>query len=313
VTETDAANGDRFKFAGMQFDATTQQYYDHARWYVPGAGRFIGLDPDGFAARDSNLYRYVGNDVTATTDPSGEFVWWLAPIVAGGAGAIGGALSAYLSGGNMWAGACGGAVTGVLLTCPPPAFLGSAVFYLWPWLSGAAGGAINSLISQLSTANDFNWEEFGATVAISALIAGATCNVGATWEGVTPGMVMTRAQEGRVLAGDFAVTFLASFLDASAGAVAYARRVIRAIGIRAGGAPVAPVGVWSSFNSQAALAVNVAQPSGAIGGASPGGGDEYWFDPIFATMSSMIAAADRTMVAAGVPAMPLLTATAPAP
>ena len=30
VTETNAANGDRFKFAGMQYDATTGQYYDHA-------------------------------------------------------------------------------------------------------------------------------------------------------------------------------------------------------------------------------------------------------------------------------------------
>ena len=29
VTETNAANGDRFKFAGMQYDATTGQYYDH--------------------------------------------------------------------------------------------------------------------------------------------------------------------------------------------------------------------------------------------------------------------------------------------
>ena len=36
VTETNAANGDRFKFAGMQFDATVGQYFDHARWYGSG-------------------------------------------------------------------------------------------------------------------------------------------------------------------------------------------------------------------------------------------------------------------------------------
>ena len=35
VTETDAANGDRFKFAGMEYDSTTQQYYDRARDYDP--------------------------------------------------------------------------------------------------------------------------------------------------------------------------------------------------------------------------------------------------------------------------------------
>jgi len=72
VTETDASNGDRFKFAGMQYDATTGQYYDHARWYGPATGRFLASDPTGFAAGDSNLYRYVGNSSTNTTDASGR-------------------------------------------------------------------------------------------------------------------------------------------------------------------------------------------------------------------------------------------------
>ena len=72
VTETDAANGDRFKFAGMQYDATTGQYYDHARWYASSVGRFLILDPKGFAAGDTNIFRYVGNDPTAATDPGGE-------------------------------------------------------------------------------------------------------------------------------------------------------------------------------------------------------------------------------------------------
>ena len=38
VTETDAANGDRFKFAGMEYDATTGQYYDHAAITIPKWG-----------------------------------------------------------------------------------------------------------------------------------------------------------------------------------------------------------------------------------------------------------------------------------
>ena len=40
VTETNASNGDRFKFAGMQYDSTTGQYYDHARNYGSLIGRF---------------------------------------------------------------------------------------------------------------------------------------------------------------------------------------------------------------------------------------------------------------------------------
>jgi RHS repeat-associated protein len=71
VTETNATNGDRFKFAGMQYDATIGQYFDHARWYGAGAGRFMGLDPMGFAAGDANLYPYVFNVPTSATDPSG--------------------------------------------------------------------------------------------------------------------------------------------------------------------------------------------------------------------------------------------------
>ena len=33
LSETSPSNGDRFKFAGMEWDAAIGQYYDHARWY----------------------------------------------------------------------------------------------------------------------------------------------------------------------------------------------------------------------------------------------------------------------------------------
>ncbi len=71
VTETNASNGDRFKFAGMEYDSTTGIYYDHARYYNAAIGRFIGQDPEGFAGGDTDLYRYVGNAPTIGTDPSG--------------------------------------------------------------------------------------------------------------------------------------------------------------------------------------------------------------------------------------------------
>ena len=71
VTETNATNGDRFKFAGMEYDATTGQNYDRARYYDEAIGRFMGQDPMGFQAGDAELYRYVGNGPTDATDPSG--------------------------------------------------------------------------------------------------------------------------------------------------------------------------------------------------------------------------------------------------
>ncbi len=71
VTETNATNGDRFKFAGMQFDAVIGQYFDHARWYNASVGRFNRVDPTGFSAGDRNLYRYADNAPTDATDSSG--------------------------------------------------------------------------------------------------------------------------------------------------------------------------------------------------------------------------------------------------
>ena len=71
TSQSDSAYGDRFMFAGMQYDATTGLYYDHARYYDAAVGRFMSQDPKGFAAGDTNLYRYAGNEVTTLTDPSG--------------------------------------------------------------------------------------------------------------------------------------------------------------------------------------------------------------------------------------------------
>ncbi len=71
VTETNASNGDRFKYAGMEYDPATGLYYDRARYYNPATGLFLGQDPAGYNGGSSNLYEYVGNDPTAATDPTG--------------------------------------------------------------------------------------------------------------------------------------------------------------------------------------------------------------------------------------------------
>ena len=71
VTETNATNGDRFKFAGMEYDSATEQYYDRARCYSSAAGRFLEEDPAGFGAGDCDLYRYVDNSPSNAVDPAG--------------------------------------------------------------------------------------------------------------------------------------------------------------------------------------------------------------------------------------------------
>ncbi len=58
-------------YGGHYFDTDTQKYITANRWLDPNSGRWISKDPIGFAAGDSNLYRYVGNNPTNATDPSG--------------------------------------------------------------------------------------------------------------------------------------------------------------------------------------------------------------------------------------------------
>jgi len=55
-----------FQFAGRENDLTGL-YYNRARYYSPGLGRFISQDPIGFAG-GMNLYGYVENDPTDLTD-----------------------------------------------------------------------------------------------------------------------------------------------------------------------------------------------------------------------------------------------------
>jgi RHS repeat-associated protein len=60
-----------FGYTGRDWDSDTDLQYNRARWYDPAQGRWLSQDPIGFAAGDVNLYRYVGNHPTYSTDPSG--------------------------------------------------------------------------------------------------------------------------------------------------------------------------------------------------------------------------------------------------
>ena len=71
LTESNSGNGDRFKFTGREYDATTGQYYYRARYYGSSVGRFISQDPTGLASGDVNFYRYVNNSPTCLVDPTG--------------------------------------------------------------------------------------------------------------------------------------------------------------------------------------------------------------------------------------------------
>ncbi len=69
---TTSAIGNPYLFTGRRFDPESGNYYYRARVYSPTLGRFLSMDPLGFAAGDYNLYRYVFNSPTNLTDPTGE-------------------------------------------------------------------------------------------------------------------------------------------------------------------------------------------------------------------------------------------------
>ena len=100
TTETNASNGDRFKFAGMEYDAAAAQYDDHARWFRATDGEFTCLDPLGFSSGSHNLYVYSDNGPTNLTDTSGECpncITGIGGVIIGG---ITGATVAWLAGGT---------------------------------------------------------------------------------------------------------------------------------------------------------------------------------------------------------------------
>jgi RHS repeat-associated protein len=61
----------RYGYTGRELDLESGLDYYRARYYDPQVGRFISVDPMGFGAGDTNLYRYVGNNSTNAIDPSG--------------------------------------------------------------------------------------------------------------------------------------------------------------------------------------------------------------------------------------------------
>jgi RHS repeat-associated protein len=60
---------------GYRFDAAVGFFDGRMRIYSPTLGRWLQVDPEGFAAGDTNLYRDEANGPINQRDPSGEIVY----------------------------------------------------------------------------------------------------------------------------------------------------------------------------------------------------------------------------------------------
>ena len=79
IAQTNPVIADQFGFTGREYDSETGLYYYRARYYNVKLGRFISEDPIRFGAGDFNLQRYVENQPTGFTDPSGLLLLERAP------------------------------------------------------------------------------------------------------------------------------------------------------------------------------------------------------------------------------------------
>jgi len=66
-----SSSGWQYLFQGGRLDQATGWYGFRHRDYVPGEGRWAERDPMGFAAGDTNIYRFLSNNALSCVDPSG--------------------------------------------------------------------------------------------------------------------------------------------------------------------------------------------------------------------------------------------------
>lgn len=72
TTATGAPSANAAQFTGRENDGTGLYFY-RARYYSPELGRFLSEDPLEFGGGDTNLYAYVGDRPTRSTDPLGLY------------------------------------------------------------------------------------------------------------------------------------------------------------------------------------------------------------------------------------------------
>ena len=78
VSQTNAAVDFVFGFTGRPEDQATGLQNNLNRWYDAATGGWLSQDPTGFAAGDTNVYRYVFSNPTTFTDPTGLGLWgWI--------------------------------------------------------------------------------------------------------------------------------------------------------------------------------------------------------------------------------------------
>ncbi len=75
VSQSSVANSMVAAANGMLWDSFVKLYYDNARWYDSGFGRFYSVDPIGFKSGQTNLYEYCADAPINHADRMGTTDW----------------------------------------------------------------------------------------------------------------------------------------------------------------------------------------------------------------------------------------------
>lgn len=71
LSQSDPMIASRYVYTGREFDAETDYYFYRARSYDSENGRFLSIDPIGFASGEANAYRYASGNPISFNDPEG--------------------------------------------------------------------------------------------------------------------------------------------------------------------------------------------------------------------------------------------------
>jgi RHS repeat-associated protein len=170
LNQTNPSVSFRYGYTARELDLESGLHYYRARYYDSNVGRFISVDPMGFEAGDTNLYRYVSNNSTNANDPTGM---WLNFAIGA---AIGGGLDLGI---QLWQN--GGDFSKVNWTS-----VGVST------LTGAIGGGIGGLLAKKGV----------GLAARTAITAGAEFNLG-YWGKVAENKITGKDDlfEGALLSG----------------------------------------------------------------------------------------------------------------
>lgn len=183
-----------WRLPGQYHDEETGLHYAVARYYDPELGRFLSMDPLRVAGTGLNYYTYCDGDPVNRVDPTGEISLTLGTVLTAMAvgavvgAAIGAGIELYRQrnqeqtdwgqvGRSALIGGCLGAIGGAVGAVAEAALLGT----LGVLGAGAAAGALGAAAEYCVEAagkGEWNWDEFGTSVAAGAAVGAVTAGIG---------------------------------------------------------------------------------------------------------------------------------------